>query len=177
MSSIPSKYSYLLVDDVPLMIKEAVKLYGTLEGAGARDNPAILAWAKALGLSQSYSHDEVPWCGLFMGYVGKLAGKKIPDTPLWALAWKSFGTPVSLPMLGDVMVKSRAGGGHVTLYIGEDADCYHCLGGNQGDAVTIARYPKNLGWYFRRPLYKVQPSTVRRVYLDGSGPSTNTKES
>jgi hypothetical protein len=38
-----------------------------------------------------------------------------------------------------VLVFERPGGGHVGYYFGEDATAYHVLGGNQGDAVTIAR--------------------------------------
>jgi hypothetical protein len=41
-----------------------------------------------------------------------------------------------------VLVFQRPGGGHVGFYVGEDATAYHVLGGNQGDAVTIARIAK-----------------------------------
>ena len=34
-------------------------------------------------------------------------------------------------------------GGHVGFYVGEDAVAYHVLGGNQGDAVTIARIARS----------------------------------
>ena len=36
-------------------------------------------------------------------------------------------------MLGDILTFKRNGGGHVGLYVGEDKDCYHVLGGNQGN--------------------------------------------
>jgi len=44
---------------------------------------------------------------------------------------------------GAVLVFERPGGGHVGFYVGEDATAYHVLGGNQGDAVTIARIAKD----------------------------------
>ena len=48
------------------MLVEALALFGTLEAPGAKDNPVILRWAAELGLTKSYSHDSIPWCGLFM---------------------------------------------------------------------------------------------------------------
>ena len=42
-----------------------------------------------------------------------------------------------------MLVFTRSGGGHVGFYAGEDADAYHVLGGNQSDAVTIARIAKS----------------------------------
>lgn len=158
------------------MVREALALYGTLEAPGNADNPIILGWAEELGLGRIYSDDAIPWCGLFMGIVAARAGKVLPSHPLWALDWKTFGHAVDVPMLGDVMVKSRDGGGHVTLYIGEDAAAYHGLGGNQSDAVDIRRFSKDLAWTFRRPNYRAQPANVRRVFLAPEG-ALSTKES
>lgn len=169
MTSLPAQYAWLAGEGAPRMLVEALALFGTLEAPGAKDNPTILAWANEVGVGADYTHDEIPWCGLFMAIVAKRAGKVAPKEPLWALNWRGFGKPVTAPMLGDVMVKTRAGGGHVCLYVGEDADTYHCLGGNQTDQVCIRRFPKALGWAFRRPLYTVQPANVRRVYLAPSG--------
>jgi hypothetical protein len=38
---------------------------------------------------------------------------------------------------------SREGGGHVCFIVGQSGGHYLCLGGNQGDAVTIAAFPKS----------------------------------
>jgi hypothetical protein len=40
------------------------------------------------------------------------------------------------------LVFKREGGGHVGFYLGEDASSYQVLGGNQDDAVSVARLPK-----------------------------------
>lgn len=175
MIALPLAYRWLDEEPGPLMVLEARKLYGTLEGPGNADNPVILGWAEELGLGRSYSDDAIPWCGLFMAVVAKRAGKVLPAHPLWALDWKNFGHAVDVPMLGDVMIKSRAGGGHVTLYVGEDDETYHGLGGNQGDAVTIRRFPKSIAWTFRRPNYVNEPANVRRVFLAPAG-ALSTKE-
>lgn len=169
MSALPHAYAWLEKEPGPLMLLEALKLFGTVEVPGAKSNPTILGWAAELGLGKTYSSDDIPWCGLFVGVVAKRAGKAIPDTPLWALAWRGFGHAVAAPMLGDVCVKTRAGGGHVAIYVGEDATHYHLLGGNQSDQVCIRRFSKDIGWTFRRPNYRVQPANVRRVLLAPEG--------
>jgi hypothetical protein len=43
------------------MLVEALKEFGTLEGAGPVDNPKILKWAKEIGINW-YKHDDTPWC-------------------------------------------------------------------------------------------------------------------
>lgn len=79
-----------------------------------------------------------------------------------------WGTKAQTPMLGDVLVFKRDGGGHVGLYVGEDAACYHVLGGNQGNAVSIRRIAKNR-LIEARHLYKVAaPDNVRKVALSST---------
>lgn len=175
MTALPAQYAWLSKEDGPKMLVEALKLFGTLEAPGAKDNPVILAWAAQLGLSKTYSHDSIPWCGLFMGIVAKRAGKVIPDSLLWALSWADFGKEATGgAMLGDALTFKRNGGGHVALYVGEDATAYHCLGGNQSDKVCITRIAKSRLYRARRPIYAVQPANVRKVKLASTGKlSTN----
>lgn len=170
MIAIPGQYAWLSNEPGPKMLLEALKLFGTIEAAGAADNPTILAWAKELGLAKTYSHDSIPWCGLFVAIVAKRAGKDVVDSPLWALSWADFGRPAEGgAMLGDVLTFKRDGGGHVALYIGEDGGAYHCLGGNQSDKVCITRIAKYRLYRARRPIYTAQPINVRRVHLVASG--------
>jgi uncharacterized protein (TIGR02594 family) len=175
MSNLPAEYRWLADEPGPHMIVEALKLFGTLEKSGAADNPVILGWATEIGVRDTYSHDEIPWCGLFMGVVAKRAGKVLPAHPLWALDWKSFGRPVDTPMLGDVLVFTRNGGGHVTLYVGEDDNAYHCLGGNQHDSVCISRIAKARKPVFRRPNYSVEPPNVRAIHLAANGATSSAE--
>ena len=42
-----------------------------------------------------------------------------------------------------MLVFERDGGGHVGFYVGEDGTHYHVLGGNQDDAVSIAKIAKS----------------------------------
>lgn len=167
---IPEKYKWLLDEPGPRMLVEALKLYGKKEQPGTGNNPEILKWAEETGLHHVYSADSVPWCGLFMAVISKRADKEIPKDPLWARNWAKFGQEVTEAMLGDVLVFKRASGGHVALYIGEDSTAYHCLGGNQSDAVTITRIAKNRCIAIRRPEWKIaQPANVRKIVLAASG--------
>lgn len=168
---LPSRYGWLARESGPKMLIEALKLYGTLEAPGSKNNPTILSWAKEIGgeVADVYSADSIPWCGLFMAVVAKRAGKEVPKHPLWALSWSAFGAKASKPMLGDVLTFTRNGGGHVALYVGEDDGAYHCLGGNQSDAVSITRIAKSRLYAARRPLYREQPANIRVVHLASNG--------
>lgn len=170
-------YPDLVKATAPRMIVEAVKLYGTIELPGTADSPTLLGWAKELGLQRIYTHDSIPWCGLFMAIVAKRAGKDLPTNPLWALNWANFGTPQKVAMLGDVLTFKRSQGGHVALYVGEDNYYYHLLGGNQSDKVCLTRKPINEVHSISRPHWKVaQPPEVRQIFRKATG-DISTKES
>ena len=162
-------YRWLSELKAPKMLIEGVKLYGTYEYEGDLNNPQIITWANEVGIFD-YKHDATPWCGLFMALCAKRAGWSVPSRPLWALNWQSWERSVTQPMLGDVMVFKRAGGGHVAMYVGEDETHWHILGGNQMDRVSIVRRAKAGWWKARRPHWRIaQPKEVRPVRLSSTG--------
>lgn len=168
--NLPSPYAWLTRESGPKMLKAALALHGIREFSGAADNPVILNWARETGLSRVYSGDEIPWCGLFMAVAAKHADKPVPDGPLWALNWALWKREAGQPMLGDVLVFIRPGGGHVAIYVGEDGRTYHCLGGNQADAVSITRIDKKRLRAVRRPRWRIaQPGNVRPIRLASVG--------
>ena len=168
---LPAQYGWLAREPGPRMIVEALRLHGTFEAPGTANNPKIIAWAREVGgeVADVYRADNIPWCGLFMAVVAQRAGKAFPPHPLWAFSWSAFGSKTTLPKLGDVLVFVRNGGGHVALYVGEDAEAYHCLGGNQSDTVNIRRITKGRLYAARRPAYHNQPANVRRIHLAAGG--------
>lgn len=168
---LPKGYEWLAeVGPLPRMVSEGLKLLGTLEVAGPKNNPTIMGWAKATGLDrQGYSADAVPWCGLFVAYVALKADKPFPKHPLWALNWAGFGTPEHQPCLGDVLTFKRDGGGHVAIYIGEDQTAYHVLGGNQSDAVSITRILKKRLHSVARAPMKVPPTSIKPYIIASNG--------
>lgn len=128
-------------DDLPWM-KLAKELIGTKEAPGDEDNQTIIQWARDLGIIKDYNSDSIPWCGLFMSHIMSEIGEDVPDVPLWALSWKSYGTRITDSAYGAILVFKRAGGGHVGFYVSEDDDNYHVLGGNQNDMVCIKKVAK-----------------------------------
>ena len=132
----------------PAWLTAARAKLGTREAPGAANNPAIMGWAKRLGtkvLGMVYNADSVPWCGLFAAQCVTEAGLIPPPIAVRAKAWAAWGVPINADNLapGAVLVFERAGGGHVGFYVGERADAYRVLGGNQGDAVTLAWIAKD----------------------------------
>lgn len=174
VNNLPQQYAWLTAEPSPRILVEALKLYGTKEVKGVGNNPTILAWAKEIGgvAGSWYNEDAKAWCGLFMAVCCKRAGLDIPAgfDALRALKWGAWGTPVKDPMLGDILTFAREGGGHVGLYVGEDDEAYHVLGGNQSDQVNIMRIDRKRLNAARRTKWKVaQPDNVRRIFLDPNG--------
>jgi len=163
-------YQYLQSEKAPRILVEAVKLIGIKEIVGKQHNPVILEWAEELGLEKVYTNDEIPWCGLFAAICAKRANVQVVKLPLRALSWAEFGNKVDQPMLGDILTFKRKGGGHVGFYVGEDDECYHVLGGNQGNMVKPSRIEKSRLYQARRTAWKIaQPVQVRVIKLSSTG--------
>lgn len=169
-------YDWLKKETAPRILVQAVKQLGVKEFVGKEHNPVILAWAKNLGLERIYTNDEIPWCGLFVAECCRAAGLEVVERPLWALNWAKYGTPVTEPMLGDVLTFKRNGGGHVGIYVGEDNTHYHVLGGNQNNSVSVSRIAKSRLYKARRTAWKIaQPTNVRKVQLEPKGVITTNE--
>jgi len=176
MNSQLSKYPHLVGLGAPKALVEAIALLGIKEFKGTADCPVILGWAKEVGLGGVYSHDEIPWCGLFMAVVMHRAGKPVVDNPLWARNWAKFGNKSDVPSLGDVLVFQRGSAGHVALYVGEDSTHYHILGGNQSDSVCIVMKAKG-DLIAARNFYEVaKPANCVPVHLSVNGGVASVKE-
>lgn len=162
----------------PVWLADARAYVGLQEGVGASDNPTILAWAREMGgwIASWYTHDSIPWCGLFVAVMMKRSSIKLPVDPLAALHWASWGQPLTVGVPGAVLVFSRLGGGHVGFYVGEDDEAYHVLGGNQGDSVDIARVDKARCVGIRWPQELAKPSSGLRVLLAANGQPISTQE-
>jgi len=152
---LPAQYDWLNDEKGPRILIEALHWYGTLELPGDENNPVIIEWAKEVGgwIGSWYTQDSIPWCGLIMALCAKRAGFPFTQKALSAREWANWEQPSIEPMLGDILVFVRQGGAHVGIYVGEDEDCYHVLGGNQSDMVCFALYKESdfeaFMWYGR----------------------------
>lgn len=173
----PKQYQWLNnIKEPPRILTEAMRAMGVHEKLGRGSNPTIMQWAKRTGMGNVYTDDSIPWCGLFMAYAVMQAGFDAPVNPLWARNWLTFGRDASGDAsLGDVLVFTRGKSGHVGIYVGEDRDCYHVLGGNQSDSVMIKRIAKARCIGHRRCKWRInQPAGVKPIHLPPSGKiSTN----
>jgi len=103
-------------------------------------------WLKRDGRSLG-DPGENPWCGDFVETCIRVALPGEPllgalgTNPYWARNWLLFGQAVQ-PIPGAVMIFERGSGGHVGFTVGQDDTHFFVLGGNQSDAVTIARIAK-----------------------------------
>lgn len=110
-----------------------------------RDKLKLSQWLKSDGKTLG-DPTALPWCGDAAETAIKNALPSEPfegdlgKNPYWALNWKLFGVPCQ-PGFGCVGVFDRPGpGAHVGFIIGKDnTNCYHVLGGNQGDSISIVR--------------------------------------
>lgn len=159
---------------VPVWFAEAERFAGLKEVVGSKHNATILGWAKKLGgwIANFYTNDEIPWCGLFVAHcvASTLPREAIPNNPLGALQWKTFGVPLKTPTVGAILVFTRpgAGNGHVGFYHSEDATAYVVRGGNQSNAVTLTRIAKDRCVAVRWPSSAPLPTTGR-VSSSGAG--------
>lgn len=134
----------------------AARFVGVKEIAGAVHNPLVVAMLKLV--APGVSDDETAWCSAFVNWVAWLLGCQRSNS-LAARSWLKVGAEV---WPGDaragfhVVVLKRGGGnqpgpevtsgapGHVGFFDGFDPDGKRVwvLGGNQGNAVSRAAFPR-----------------------------------
>lgn len=148
---------------------------GLKESAGAADNARVVA-LYALAGHPEIKHDSVAWCAAFVSAVLAKAHVKNPQT-LWALDYAKWGKPLDKPILGCIGVKKRnGGGGHVGFVVGANAKSIILLGGNQGDAVSVAAFPREQFVAFRWPAEVPIPTEVAALPTTVVGSQINVTE-
>lgn len=141
--------------DIPSLfpwLELARKEIGTKEISGSKHNSRILEYHSATKLKAT--EDEVPWCSSFVSWCLEQSGIESTKNA-WARSYLSWGQEIKTPAIGCIVVFSRGqGSGHVAFYLGESGSEIQCLGGNQGDKVCIASYPKSRVLGYRLPKNK-----------------------
>lgn len=139
------------------------------------NNKMLRDWLKSDGHALG-DPAKLPWCGDFMETCIALTLPEEPmvDNPYWALNWRSFGVAIDLVALGAVAPFSRPSGGHIAMIVGHDRTYFHCLGGNQSNAVTITKIAKNrLAGSLRWPRTYALPSLALPITSLDATVSTN----
>jgi uncharacterized protein (TIGR02594 family) len=126
--------------------------YGLTEIVGKENNPDIVEFFHDIGYS-SVNDDETSWCSAAINYFAKKNGYE-RSGKLDARSWLKVGEEITEPQLGDVVVfwrnKKDSWEGHVALFINSDNRYVYCLGGNQGNSISIAPYLKERVLGYRR---------------------------
>ena len=92
------------------------------------------------------------WCAAFVNFIlhnHNLPGSEsVSSSPLVARSFLHWGTPVTEPMRGDIIVLARGRKGwqgHVGFYhktiVRDSVEYYILLGGNQNDMISYEEFP------------------------------------
>lgn len=76
--------------------------------------------------------ENLPWCAGFISYCAKKAGYKLPYT-LQAKDFMRLGRVVKTPQVGDLIIFSRQGGGHIGVIESINKDKIISIEGNLGE--------------------------------------------
>ncbi len=95
---------------------------------------------------------KLPWCGAFVAHCLQNCHMAHAQRYASAKAWLEWGTKLSGPAVGALVVFEREGGGHVGFVYGRDTKGrLLVLSGNVGDAVCVAPFPLNRVLGYRWP--------------------------
>jgi uncharacterized protein (TIGR02594 family) len=137
----------------PTWLRQAEQWIGLSEQAGRASHPEIVAFYADAG-HPDVRDDSVAWCAAFVGACLARSGIT-PTGSLRARSYLGWGEPITEPRRGAVAIFSRGKGsvqGHVGFLIEEAGDRIHILGGNQGDRVSRASFPRTRLLGYRWPL-------------------------
>ena len=116
---------------------------GVHEVSGSEANPRLVEYASHTTLKAT--SDEVAWCSAFANYCVNTAGSKGTGSAA-ARSWLDWGIVLEKPILGCIVVFERKdannpNAAHVAICDHPDISngIIRCIGGNQSDAVTVAR--------------------------------------
>lgn len=122
---------------------------GQKEVPGRGSNPRIMEYRKIAQIPLDGDDSDVPWCKIFVNAAMHTAGLPIQNNAM-ALSIKNDPDFVELdgPAYGCIVAYWRgspgSGTGHIGFYCGETPEGrILTLGGNEGDMVKKAFFPKN----------------------------------
>ncbi|MBN2636693.1 MAG: TIGR02594 family protein [Prolixibacteraceae bacterium] len=136
------------------LLKIAFGELGTEEFSGNAHNPEVLKYASETNI-KGITTDEIPWCSTFVNWVAMKAGLQFTKKAN-ARSWLSVGLKVTEPEPGDIVIFWRESPeswkGHVGIFLGFSSDKkrVYCLGGNQGNRVSVSAYRANTVLSYQR---------------------------
>lgn len=128
--------------DVPPWLLVARREVGVKEVPGPGSHPRILQYFRATRYRAK--DDAIPWCSAFICFCLETTGVSSTRSAR-AADFATWGEPCDF-VPGAVVVFSKAdpdagGSGHVAFCVGIEGDQVLALGGNQNNAVNVAKRP------------------------------------
>lgn len=120
---------------------------GQTEVPGKGNNPKIIEYIKTIFKDSKYHSDsDVAWCSTFIQWCCDQVGIKGTGSA-WARSWLAWGIKITKPVEGDLVIFSRGNNklyGHVGYFkkYSHLGTMVVVLGGNQGNQVSVALYPR-----------------------------------
>jgi uncharacterized protein (TIGR02594 family) len=148
----PPKPAKVAKPKAPKWLTLAIAEVGTKEGSGSSNNPRVVNYWESAKLAW-INDDATPWCAGFANAMLERAGIKGSRSAV-ARSFLKWGTKLNGPVLGAVTVLSRPPNptqGHVGFLASHDAKTVTLVGGNQGDMVSYAKFPKSRVIGYRWP--------------------------
>lgn len=148
----------------PPWLASARELVGLREIPGPQHDARILRMWEAI--KAPFRDDETPWCAGFVGAVLEWQGLRSTRSAA-ARSYLAWGVPIAGPVRGAVVIFSRPGStwsGHVGFVDGRDAaGRIMCLGGNQGNRVSVAPFDTSrvIGYRWPRERVDLLPADQR----------------
>ena len=147
------------------LLKIAFSQLGVKEVEGASHNQTIVDYAKDSGF-EWINDDETPWCSVFANWCALISNVERTHKAN-ARSWIEIGTKTDNPKPGDVAIFKRGNStwqGHVAFFLGFNAkgDVF-VIGGNQGNQVSVATYPKSKLLGFRNIQHQSKTSKVLKL--------------
>lgn len=158
--------------NTPPWIVEAKRHEGLTEIKGQEHAQEILQFWKDIKRG-GIKTDEIAWCAAFVGACLERVG--IESTRFESAgSYLTWGVPLSDPLYGCVVIFSRKGGGHVGFVVGVDEqNRLMVLGGNQGDAVSVAPFDRDRVIGYRWPAETDGTNQPLPVITSAAASSTN----
>ena len=157
------------VKSEPIWLRRARQEIGVREIPGPKHSARVLSYWELAKLP--FRDDETPWCAGFVAAMLEDCGIVSPRSGM-ARSFERWGQPINATP-GAIVVYwrgSKSGGsGHVGFVVGKDSSGnIMTLGGNQGNAVTIAPFSISRVIGYRWPI-GVAPSKARLPIMSSSG--------
>jgi uncharacterized protein (TIGR02594 family) len=130
--------------DEPVWLTAARRELGQRERPGPSENTRII-WYHSFSKLHAQS-ETVPWCASFVNAMLESSGIRSTRSAA-AKSYATWGEECELKD-GAIVVFGKAdpdagGTGHVAFCVGIEGDSVLVLGGNQTNAVTVAKRPKS----------------------------------